>query len=109
MTVEATAARPRLATGTTWTTMPPTPRWSSSTSAYVTRSKSDSTGGGEATRYVARYGLSRVAKLVLIGAFPPIMVKTLANPGGIPKEMFDGLRQQLAANRVLFFHEVATG
>ena len=54
-----------------------------------------STGGGEATRYVARHGQpqGRVAKLVLIGAVPPIMVKTPANPGGLPIEVFDGLRQ----------------
>lgn len=58
-----------------------------------------STGGGEATRYVARYGKGRVAKLVLIGAVPPVMVKSAANPGGIPLEIFDGLRAQLAANR----------
>ena len=51
-----------------------------------------STGGGEATRYVARHGQGRVAKLVLIGAVPPIMVKTPANPGGLPLEVFDGLR-----------------
>src|SRR3954471_23815326 len=62
-----------------------------------------STGGGEATRYVARHGEGRVAKLVLIGAVPPIMVKTPANPGGIPRETFDGLRAQLAANRAAFY------
>src|SRR5881394_1979981 len=58
-----------------------------------------STGGGEATRYVARYGKDRVTKLVLIGAVPPLMLKTEANPGGLALEVFDGLRQQLAANR----------
>ena len=57
-----------------------------------------STGGGEATRYVARHGKGRVAKLVLIGAVPPIMVKTPANPGGLPIEVFDGLRTTLADN-----------
>ena len=51
-----------------------------------------STGGGEATRYVARHGQGRVAKLVLIGAVPPLMLKTPANPGGLPMEVFDGLR-----------------
>ena len=60
-----------------------------------------STGGGEATRYVARHGKGRVAKLVLIGAMPPIMLKTPANPGGLPMEVFDGLRRQLAANRAI--------
>src|SRR6516164_9503457 len=50
-----------------------------------------STGGGEATRYVARYGKGRVAKLVLISAVPPLMLKTPANPGGLPLDVFDGL------------------
>ena len=64
-----------------------------------------STGGGEATRYVARHGQAqgRVAKLVLIGAVPPIMVQTPANPGGLPIEVFDGFRRQLAANRAQFY------
>ena len=68
-----------------------------------------STGGGEATHYVARHGKGRVAKLVLIGAVPPIMVKTPANPGGLPIEVFDGLRQQLAANRAQFYRDFASG
>ena len=69
------------------------------------------TGGGQATRYVARYGQPQgsVAKLVLIGAVPPIMVKTAANPGGLPIEVFDGLRQQLAANRSQFYLDFASG
>jgi len=70
-----------------------------------------STGGGEATRYVARQGQKqgRVAKLVLIGAVPPLMVKTNANPGGLPIEVFDGLRKQLAANRAQFYLDFASG
>src|SRR5262245_17591275 len=68
-----------------------------------------STGGGEATRYVARHGKGRVAELVLIGAVPPIMVKTAANPGGLPIEVFDDLRQQLAANRAQFYRDFASG
>ncbi|MEH2574991.1 non-heme chloroperoxidase [Bradyrhizobium sp. AZCC 1708] len=68
-----------------------------------------STGGGEATRYVARHGSGRVAKLVLIGAVPPLMLKTEANPGGLPIEVFDGLRQQLAANRTQFYLDFASG
>jgi non-heme chloroperoxidase len=68
-----------------------------------------STGGGEATRYVARHGKGRVAKLVLIGAVPPIMVKTPANPGGLPIEVFDGFRKQLAANRAQFYLDIASG
>jgi non-heme chloroperoxidase len=62
-----------------------------------------STGGGEATRYVAKHGKGRVAKLVLIGAVPPLLVKTASNPGGIPRETFDGLSAQLAANRTAFY------
>jgi non-heme chloroperoxidase len=68
-----------------------------------------STGGGEATHYVAVHGQGRVAKLVLIGAVPPIMLKTAANPGGLPLEVFDGLRQQLAANRSQFYRDLASG
>jgi non-heme chloroperoxidase len=68
-----------------------------------------STGGGEALHYAARHGGGRVAKLVLIGAVPPIMVKTAANPGGLPIEVFDGLRQQLAANRAQFYRDLAGG
>jgi non-heme chloroperoxidase len=70
---------------------------------------SHSTGGGEATRYVARHGKDRVAKLVLISAVPPLMLKTPANPGGIPLEVWDGLRQQLAANRAQFYLDFASG
>src|SRR5262245_41432878 len=68
-----------------------------------------STGGGEAARYVARHGAGRVARLVLIGAVPPIMVKTPAYPGGLPVEVFDVMRQQLAANRSQFFRDLASG
>jgi len=63
-----------------------------------------STGGGEATRYVGRYGKqNKVAKLVLIGAVPPLLVKTPANPQGTPIEVFDGLKEQFAANRADFY------
>lgn len=69
-----------------------------------------STGGGEVARYVGRYGSGgRVAKAVLIGAVPPIMVKSAANPGGLPIEVFDGFRSAQAANRAQFFHDVAAG
>ena len=68
-----------------------------------------STGGGEATRFVARHGKGRTAKLVIIGAVPPIMVKTAANPGGLPIEVFDGFRKELAANRAQFYRDVASG
>ena len=68
-----------------------------------------STGGGEVARYVARHGKGRVAKAVLIGAVPPIMVKTPANPGGLPMEVFDGFRAALVANRAQFFLDVPSG
>lgn len=68
-----------------------------------------STGGGEAARYVARHGKGRAAKLVLISAVPPIMVKTPANPGGLPIEVFDELRKTLAANRAQFYVDFPSG
>jgi non-heme chloroperoxidase len=68
-----------------------------------------STGGGEATRYVARHGKGRTAKLVLIGAVPPIMLKTETNPGGLPIEVFDGFRQGVAADRAQFFQDIPSG
>jgi non-heme chloroperoxidase len=68
-----------------------------------------STGGGEVARYVARHGAGRVAKAVLIGAVPPIMLKTAANPGGLPLEVFDGFRAALVANRAQFYLDVPTG
>jgi len=68
-----------------------------------------STGGGEVARYVARAEPGRVAKAVLIGAVPPIMLKTPANPGGLPIEVFDGFRAALLDNRAQFFHDVAAG
>lgn len=70
-----------------------------------------STGGGEVTRYVAKFGqpLGRVAKAVLIGAVPPIMVKSDKNPGGLPLEVFDGFRAAQAANRAQFFLDIPTG
>jgi non-heme chloroperoxidase len=68
-----------------------------------------STGGGEVTRYIGRHGESRVAKAVLISAVPPLMVKTPGNPGGLPKEVFDGFQAQLAANRAQFYWDVPSG
>lgn len=68
-----------------------------------------STGGGEVTRYVARYGQGRVAKAVLMSAVPPIMVKTPKNPDGTPIDVFDGLRASLAANRAQFYRDIASG
>ncbi|MEZ2224583.1 alpha/beta fold hydrolase [Rhizobium sp. RCC_161_2] len=68
-----------------------------------------STGGGEAARYVAHAKPGRVAKLVLVGAVPPIMVQSEKNPGGTPTAVFDGFRQALAANRAQFYLDVASG
>jgi non-heme chloroperoxidase len=68
-----------------------------------------STGGGEVVRYLARHGEGRVAKAVLISAVAPLMVRTEANPGGLPKEVFDGFQTQLAANRSQFYRELAAG
>jgi non-heme chloroperoxidase len=68
-----------------------------------------STGGGEVTRYVARAKPGRVSKAVLIGAVPPIMVKTSAYPNGLPIEVFDGFRKSLAADRASFYRDVASG
>jgi non-heme chloroperoxidase len=65
-----------------------------------------STGGGEVARYLGRHGSSRVAKAVLIGAVPPLMLKTEANPGGLPIEAFDGIRAGVAADRSGFYKEL---
>jgi non-heme chloroperoxidase len=68
-----------------------------------------STGGGEVVRYLARHGESRVARAAIISAVPPLMVKTAANPGGLPKEVFDNFQAQTAPNRAQFFYDVAAG
>ena len=68
-----------------------------------------STGGGEVTRYLARHGESGVYKAALISAVPPLMVKTAANPAGLPKEVFDDLQAQLAANRSKFYRDLPEG
>ena len=66
-----------------------------------------STGGGEVARYLGRHGSKRVAKAVLIGAVPPIMVKTANNPGGLPMDVFDGIRKGVADNRSQFYKDLA--
>ncbi len=68
-----------------------------------------STGGGEVVHYIGRHGARRVAKATIISAVPPIMVRTAANPGGQPKEAFDALQTQLAANRSQFYWDLAAG
>jgi non-heme chloroperoxidase len=66
-----------------------------------------STGGGEVARYIGRHGTKRVAKAVLIGAIPPLMLKTAANPGGLPIEVFDGLRASVLADRSQFWKNLS--
>jgi len=66
-----------------------------------------STGGGEVTRYIGRHGTSRLAKAVLVDAIPPLMLKTEANPGGLPIEVFDQLRASLAADRSQFYKDLS--
>ena len=66
-----------------------------------------STGGGEVARYIGRHGTSRVAKAVLIGAIPPLMLKTPANPGGLPIDVFDGLRSSVVADRSQFWRDLS--
>jgi non-heme chloroperoxidase len=66
-----------------------------------------STGGGEVARYIGRHGTKRVAKAVLIGAVPPIMLKTAANPGGLPLEVFDQMRALVSADRSQFFRDLS--
>ncbi|MGO4450609.1 alpha/beta fold hydrolase [Phyllobacterium sp. TAF24] len=67
-----------------------------------------STGGGEVARYIGRHGTKRVAKAVLVGAVPPLMLKTAANPGGLPIEVFNGIRDGVAADRSQFFKDLTT-
>jgi non-heme chloroperoxidase len=67
-----------------------------------------STGGGEVARYIGRHGTKRVAKAVLIGAVTPLMLKTTANPGGLPKEAFDQIRTGIRADRSQFFKDLTT-
>jgi non-heme chloroperoxidase len=68
-----------------------------------------STGGGEVARYIGRHGSKRAAKAVLVGAVPPIMVKTKNNPGGLPLDVFDGFRKAYLEDRAQFFLNVASG
>jgi len=67
-----------------------------------------STGGGEVARYIGRHGTKRVAKAVLVGAIPPLMLKTAANPGGLPIDVFDGIRAGVLADRSQFFKDLTT-
>ena len=77
-----------------------------STSAHIVL-VGHSTGGGEVARYIGRHGTGRVAKAVLLGAVPPLMLKTDANPGGLPLQVFDEIRANTRANRSQFFKDLA--
>jgi non-heme chloroperoxidase len=66
-----------------------------------------STGGGEVTRYIGRYGTRRVAKAVLVGAIPPLMLRTSANPSGLPREVFDDIRAGVAGDRSQFYKDLS--
>ena len=68
-----------------------------------------STGGGEVVHYIARHGETRVAKAAILSAVPPLMVKTPSNPGGLPKEVFDGFQVQVATNRAQFYRDLPEG
>ena len=68
-----------------------------------------STGGGEVVHYLARHGTGRAAKAAILSAVPPLMVKTPANPGGLPKEVFDGYQTALAANRAQLYRDIPAG
>jgi non-heme chloroperoxidase len=68
-----------------------------------------SMGGGEVARYIGRHGTKRLTRAVLIGAVPPLMLKTAANPGGLPIEVFDGIRQAATADRSQFYKDLAGG
>ena len=105
----ATAARASPGTATTWT------RYADDLSDLIDtldlRGASlvgHSAGGGEVARYIGRHGTSRVAKAVLVGAVTPLMLKTAANPGGLPIEVFDEIRAGVAADRSQFFKDLTT-
>lgn len=68
-----------------------------------------SAGGGEVTRYIGRHGTRRIAKAVLISGVPPLMLKTEANPGGLPMKVFDGIRSSSIADRSQFYRDLASG
>jgi non-heme chloroperoxidase len=74
--------------------------------SYVTH-VGHSTGGGEVARYIGRHGTSRVRKAVLVGAIPPIMIRTEANPGGLPREVFDNIRRGVATDRGQFYRDLS--
>jgi non-heme chloroperoxidase len=108
MTAAATDVRANRGTATTWTRTPTTSRelvqkLDLEKAIHV----GHSTGGGEVARYIGRHGTKRVAKAVLISSVPPLMLKTSANPGGTPMEVFDGLRASVHADRSQFWKDLS--
>src|SRR5260370_4854139 len=104
----ATAGRASPGTATTWTpTLTTSQRSSKSSTSRTSVHVGHSTGGGEVARYIGRHGTKRVAKAVLIGAVPPVMVKSPTNPGGTPLEEFDKLRAAVQADRAQFWKELS--
>src|SRR5713226_4866608 len=104
----ATAVRASPGTATTWTpTLTTSQRSSKSSTSRTSVHVGHSTGGGEVARYIGRHGTARVAKAVLIGAIPPVMVKSAANPGGTPLEEFDKLRTAVLADRAQFWKDLS--
>src|SRR5229473_5210256 len=104
----ATAVRASPGTATTWTpTLTTSQRSSKSSTSRTSVHVGHSTGGGEVARYIGRHGTARVAKAVLIGAIPPVMVKSAANPGGTPLEEFDKLRSAVQAERAQFWKDLS--
>src|SRR5713226_8921095 len=104
----ATAVRASPGTATTWTpTLTTSQRSSKSSTSRTSVHVGHSTGGGEVARYIGRHGTARVAKAVLIGAIPPVMVNSAANPGGTPLEEFDKLRAAVLADRAQFWKDLS--
>ena len=108
MTGAATGVRASPGTATRWTPTPTISRsWSKRSTCKDAIHVGHSTGGGEVARYIGRHGTKRVAKAVLIGAVPPIMLKTPANPGGLPIEAFDQIRAAVQADRSQFWKDLS--
>jgi non-heme chloroperoxidase len=108
MTAVAMAARAKAQPATTWTTLPRTAALTAHLDLKNAMHVSHSTGG-EVVHYIARGGESPVAKAPILSAVPPPMVRTAANPGGLPKEAFDGLQAQFAVNRSQCYFDMACG
>ena len=107
MTVEATVAQASRGTAMTSTRMPTTAALVEHLELSEAIHVGHSTGGGEVARYIGRHGTKRVTKAVLIGAIAPLMLKTPANPGGLPIEVFDGLRAGVQMDRAQIWRDLS--